>query len=59
MSSVLSQVVGVPAVIVAVAPPLPTETDTETRQLLSFVVFDEQGLSLSIAFTTTLWHSNS
>ena len=37
--------VGVPAVIVAVAPPLPTETETETRQLLSFIVFDEQGLS--------------
>ena len=51
--------VGVPEVIVAVAPPLPTETETETRQLLSFVVFDEQGLSLSIAFTTTLWHSDS
>ena len=47
--SMLSQVVGVPEVIVAVAPPLPNET--ETRQLLSFIVFDEQGLNLSIAFT--------
>ena len=43
----LSQVVGVPAAIVAVAPPLPTETETETRQLLSFIVFDEQGLFVS------------
>ena len=41
----LSHVVGVPAAIVAVAPLLPTETETETRQLLSFLVFDEQGLS--------------
>ena len=59
VNPMLSQVVGVPAVIVAVAPPLPTETETETRQLLSFIVFDEQGLSFSIAFSTSLWLSNS
>ena len=52
-SVVFSQVVGVPAVIVEVAPPLPTETETETRLLLSFILFDKQGLNLSIAFTTS------
>ena len=26
---------------------MPTETETETRQLLSFIVFDEQGLFVS------------
>ena len=50
VNPMLSQVVGVPAMIVAVAPPLPTETETETRQLLSFIVFDEQGLSSSVSF---------
>ena len=48
----LSQVVGVPEVIVAMAPPLPNET--ETRQLMSFIVSDEQGLNMSVAFTKEL-----
>ena len=44
----LSQVVGVPAVIVAVAPPLPTETETETRQFVNSIHNELMALKLVI-----------